>query len=86
MCTCLFFVISCQARIITVNNDGPADFNNIHVAIEDLNYHDIIDFQPVTYSENAYFYGNIVKLTNANSEVPNIITSTSSKIFLDIVS
>ncbi len=31
---CLFCVISAQARTITVDDDGPADFNNIQTAID----------------------------------------------------
>jgi hypothetical protein len=39
---CLFLVIPCQARIITVDNDGPADFNNIQAAINDSNNGDLV--------------------------------------------
>jgi hypothetical protein len=31
---CLILAATCQARIITVDNDGPADFNNIQAAID----------------------------------------------------
>ncbi|UCF44240.1 MAG: hypothetical protein JSV99_04810, partial [Planctomycetota bacterium] len=31
---CLFCVIPSQARTITVDDDGPADFNNIQAAID----------------------------------------------------
>jgi parallel beta-helix repeat protein len=40
--TCLLLAIPCQARIITVDNDGPADFNNIQAAIDDSNNDDTI--------------------------------------------
>ncbi len=40
--TCLLFVIPCRARIITVDDDGPADFNNIQAAINDANDGDIV--------------------------------------------
>jgi hypothetical protein len=33
----LFFTLCAQARLITVNDDGPADFNNIQAAINDAN-------------------------------------------------
>jgi predicted outer membrane repeat protein len=47
----LFVVISLapalgQARIITVDDDGPADFNNIQAAIDDANNRDIVEIQP----------------------------------------
>jgi len=34
--------IPCQARVITVDDDGPADFNNIQAAIDDSNNDDTI--------------------------------------------
>lgn len=40
--TCLLLVIPCQARIIAVDDDGPADFNNIQSAIDDANDGDTI--------------------------------------------
>jgi len=40
--TYLFLSIPCQARIITIDNDGPADFNNIQAAINDSNDGDTI--------------------------------------------
>jgi parallel beta-helix repeat protein len=40
--TCLFLAIPCQARIITVDDDGYADFNNIQAAINDSNDGDTI--------------------------------------------
>jgi len=39
---CLFIVIPCQARIITVADDETADFNNIQAAINDANDGDTI--------------------------------------------
>ena len=39
---CLFLTLPCAARIITVDDDGPADFNNIQAAINDANDGDTI--------------------------------------------
>jgi len=39
---CLYFAILSQARIITVDDDGSADFNNIQAAINDANNGDTI--------------------------------------------
>jgi hypothetical protein len=39
---CLLFTIPCQGRTITVDNDGPADFNNIQAAVDDANGGDTI--------------------------------------------
>jgi len=43
----LFLAIPCQARIISVDDDGTADFNNIQAAINDSNDGDIIEVQRV---------------------------------------
>ncbi len=50
--TCLLLAITCQARIITVDNDGPADFNNIQAAINDANNGDTINVAEGVYYEN----------------------------------
>jgi len=48
--SCLLLAIPCQARVITVDDDGPADFNNIQAAIDDANDGDVIEVQPGTYT------------------------------------
>lgn len=50
ICICLIFVIPSQARTITVDDDGPADFNNIQAAIEDANDGDEIIVTDGTYT------------------------------------
>jgi predicted outer membrane repeat protein len=50
---CLLLAIPCQARIITVDNDGPADFNNIQAAINDANNGDTIIVADGTYTGNG---------------------------------
>lgn len=40
---CLCFTIPCGARTITVDDDGPADFNDIQVAINDANAQTVVD-------------------------------------------
>ena len=42
----------CSARIIIVDDNGPADFSNIQSAINDANNGDIIDVRPGIYQEN----------------------------------
>ena len=46
----LFLVIPCQGRTITVDDDGPADFNNIQAAINDANDGDTIIVADGTYT------------------------------------
>jgi hypothetical protein len=38
----LFLLVPCQARIITVDDDGPADFNSIQAAINDADNGNIV--------------------------------------------
>jgi len=50
VCMWLFLVIPCRARIITVDDDGPADFNNIAAAIDDAIHGDTVLVKPGSYS------------------------------------
>ena len=50
--TCLLLAIPCQARTITVDDDAPADFNNIQSAIDDANNGDVIIVAPGEYIIN----------------------------------
>ena len=47
---CLLLTVPCQARIITVDDDGPADFNSIQAAIVDANEGDMVEVAPGIYS------------------------------------
>jgi hypothetical protein len=45
----LLLVVPCGAKIITVDNDGPADFNNIQAAINAANEGDATPQQNCRY-------------------------------------
>jgi hypothetical protein len=47
---CLLLAVPCHADIITVDDDGPADFNTIQAAIDDANNGDIIIVADGNYS------------------------------------
>jgi hypothetical protein len=49
----MFLVVSCQGRIITVDDDGPVDFNNIQAAIEDSNNGDY-DYRPTNKNRKNF--------------------------------
>ena len=48
--TCLLPVLTCQARTIIVDDDGPADFSTIQAAIDDANHGDVIVVKPGIYT------------------------------------
>lgn len=76
LCVCLLLAVPCEAEIIYVDDDGPADFNNIQDAINYSSDGDIIEVQRGTYYENVYFYGKAVTLTSTNPNDPNIVDQT----------
>jgi hypothetical protein len=51
--TCLFLAVPCQARVITVDDDEPADFNTIQAAIDDSNDGDTIIVADGIYTGNG---------------------------------
>lgn len=77
---CLLATIPCSARIITVDNDGAADFNNIQAAINDSNDGDIIEVQPGTYTGNGNrdidFLGKEILVRSTDPNDPHIVLAT----------
>lgn len=73
---CLFPVLAIQAEIITVDDTGSANFNNIQNAIDNSQNGDIIVVAPGTYNENIHFNNRAVTLTGTDPEDPNIIEAT----------
>ena len=56
-------VASSQARIITVDDDGPADFSTIQAAIDDANDGDTVEIRAGTYTGvHVMFVGTKVAL------------------------
>jgi hypothetical protein len=53
---CLFLCVPSQARIITVDDDGPADFNNIWAAVLDANHGDTVVVADGTYTGEGNRY------------------------------
>jgi parallel beta-helix repeat protein len=68
--TCLLLAIPCQARTITVDDDAPADFNTIQVAIDDSNNGDVVLVKDGTYkglgNRDIEFKGKAIILRSEN--------------------
>ncbi|MBL7152455.1 MAG: right-handed parallel beta-helix repeat-containing protein [Phycisphaerae bacterium] len=70
-------VAASQARIITVDDDGPADFNSIQPAVEDANDGDTILVAAGTYYENIRVLRKEgINLIGAGADVTTIDGST----------
>jgi hypothetical protein len=67
---CLSFATLCQAKTITVDDDGPADFNNIQAAIDYANDGDTILVADGTYrgdgNRDIDFKGESITLRSEN--------------------
>jgi len=79
-CICLVLAPVCQGRIITVDNDGPADFNTVQAAIDDSNDGDVILLQPGTYTGSGNrdidFSGRAITVRSSDPGDPDIVAAT----------
>ncbi|MHC4259895.1 MAG: hypothetical protein ACYSTF_05740 [Planctomycetota bacterium] len=70
----------CAARIITVDDDGPADFNNIQAAIDDANDGDIVEVNIGTYSGpgnyDIDFLGKAITVRSTNPNDWSVVEQT----------
>ena len=78
--TFLLFAVSSQARTITVDDNIPANFNNIQDAINDSNDGDIIVVGPGTYTgygnHDIDFDGKAITVRSMDPNDPDIVTAT----------
>ena len=51
----VLLALPCFAITITVDDDGPADFDNIQDAIDNASDWDVVEVQPGTYYEDINF-------------------------------
>jgi predicted outer membrane repeat protein len=76
----LFLAVTCEARIIVVNDDGPADFNNIQAAIIDANDGDFVMVLPGTYKGNGNrdidFLDKAITVQSIEPNDPDIVDAT----------
>ena len=73
---CLLPALTSQAATITVDDDGPADFDNIPNAINASANGDTIVVSPGTYDRKITFNGKAVTLTGEDPDDPNIVQAT----------
>jgi hypothetical protein len=66
----------CYAKTITVDDDGPADFQGIQDAIYASWHGDTIFVAPGIYNENVSFAGRAITVVSQNPDDPTIVQST----------
>jgi predicted outer membrane repeat protein len=75
-----FVITPCFARIIIVDDNGPADFNNIQAAINDANSGDTIIVQTGTYTgpgnRDIDFLGKSITVQSSDPNDPNVVANT----------
>jgi hypothetical protein len=69
-----------SGRIVTVDDDAPADFNNIQAAINDANDGDVVEVQPGRYTgdgnRDISFLGKPVTVRGTDPNDPQIVAAT----------
>ena len=68
--------VTVHAKTIYVDNDGPADFDNIQAAIDDANDGDKIVVSIGTYYENIYFDDKNITLRSNEPNNPIAVANT----------
>ncbi|MFC1676691.1 right-handed parallel beta-helix repeat-containing protein [Planctomycetota bacterium] len=70
----------CSGRMITVDDNGSADFNNIQAAIDDANEGDVVEVWPGVYTGDGNrdidFLGKAITVRGTDSNDPNIVAAT----------
>ena len=73
---CLLPVFTSQATIITVDDNGSADFDNIQDAIDVSELGDTIVVKPGTYNQRIFFNNKPVTLTSEDPDDRGVVEST----------
>ena len=73
---CLLPIFTSQAKIITVDDNGPADFDNIQDAINSSEHGDTIIVKTGTYNQAISFNNKSVTLTSEDPDDKGVVQST----------
>jgi len=77
---CLFLLTPCAAEVFTVDDDGPADFNNIQAAINAAGWDDVILVSPGTYTgqgnRDIDFLGKTITVRSTDPNDLQIVAAT----------
>jgi hypothetical protein len=73
---CVLPLLTSQANVITVDDDGPADFRTIPEAINVSTNGDTIIVKAGTYNRQVTFNNKAVRLSSENPDDPNIVQAT----------
>jgi hypothetical protein len=73
---CLSLISGSQAKTIIVDDNGPADFDNIQDAINFSEHGDTILVRPGTYNQGIVFSSKAIALTSENPDDRSIVEST----------
>jgi len=77
---CLLLAVPCVARTITVDDDAPADFNNVQAAIHDANDGDTIIVAEGTYTGDSNrdidFLGKAITVQSTEPQDPCVVAKT----------
>jgi uncharacterized delta-60 repeat protein len=72
----LLFILPCQADVITVDDNEPADYNSIQDAIDNSTNSDLIEVRRGTYYENINFYGKAIIVTSTDPNDSDVVSNT----------
>ncbi len=73
---CIAVACACEGGTITVDDDGPADFNNIQAAINDANEGDTVIVAEGRYYENINFGGKDIVLRSTDPTNSSVVEKT----------
>ncbi|MHC4498856.1 MAG: outer membrane protein assembly factor BamB family protein, partial [Planctomycetota bacterium] len=80
ICVFLLLLAPCAARTITVDDDGPADFNNIQAAIDDANDGDTVIVKDGVYkgvgNRDIDFKNKAITVRSTDPNDPNVVAAT----------